>query len=118
MPRRLPARERCALRANGESALRSARAPFALALRRPARLRRFVERPDLCFLLQAVVDVVVRVVLHQAFDDVLAGPRDQLRADRAAAIEFEWMRARQLDWTPDPPAATGRGIERVLPIAI
>ncbi len=56
--------------------------------------------------------------LDQALDDVLVRPRDELRADRAAAIELQRIRAGQLDRAADPPAAAGRRVERVLAVAI
>ena len=39
-----------------------------------ARLHGVVQRAELRFLLEAVVDGVVRVVLHQALDDVFLRP--------------------------------------------
>ena len=46
------------------------------------------------------------------------GQAISVRADRAAAIELERIRARQLDRPADPPAAAGRGVERVLAVAV
>ena len=83
-----------------------------------ARLHGVVERADLRLLLQAIVDRAVRMVLHEALDDVLARPLDQRRADRAAAIEDDRIRPRQFHRPADPPAAAGRRVQRILAIAI
>src|SRR5438132_9757824 len=58
------------------------------------------------------------MVPDETLDDVLGRPRDQMRADRTAAIELERIRAGQLDRTADPPAAPRGGAQRVLPVAI
>ena len=46
------------------------------------------------------------------------GQAIRVRSDRAAAIEHQRIRAGQLDRPADPPAASGRGVERVLSVAI
>src|SRR5207237_9907628 len=83
-----------------------------------ALLHRGVVRLDLRFLLEAIVDYVIGMELHQALGDVLLRPRDQRRADRSPTIELERIRPRQFHRTSDPPAAARRRVERVLSVAI
>ena len=54
-----------------------------------ARLHGVVQRAQLRFLLEPMLDGIVGMELHQALDDVLLRPGDQRRADRATAIELE-----------------------------
>src|SRR5438309_11659470 len=56
--------------------------------------------------------------LHQELDAVLRRPRNQRRADRSSAVEYNGIGAWQLDWTSDPPAAPRRRIERSLTVTI
>src|SRR5437762_5075602 len=83
-----------------------------------ARLHRVEERLNLRLLLEAMVDGVVGMVSHQALDDMLQWPRDQLGADRASAIEFQGIRTGELHRSADPPAPSRCSIERVLPVEI
>ena len=46
------------------------------------------------------------------------GQRDQRRADRAPVLEHDRIGAGPLDRPPDPPAAAGRRVERVLAVAV
>ncbi len=84
----------------------------------PARLHRVVERLHLRLVLQAVLDVVVRVERDEALDHLLDRPRDERGADRAAVLEDHRIRSGPLDRATDPPAAAGRGVERVLAVAV
>src|SRR6185312_9074740 len=71
------------------------------------------ERMERRLLLEAQVDRIVGMERDEALDDVLGGPRPQRRAERAAVLELERPAAGQLDGPADPPAAAGRGVERV-----
>ena len=85
----------------------------------PARLHGVVERADLRFLLEPIVDRIVRVVLHEAFDDMLLRPaRSSVVPTERPRSNTTRIRAGQLDRPADPPAASGGGVERVLAVAI
>ena len=74
---------------------------------------RFPQLADARLLFEPQVDGVVRVVVHEALDDLLARPVRQGRADRACAVETQRPRPGQLDRTAHPPAAAGGGTQRV-----
>src|SRR5471032_1301342 len=61
---------------------------------------------------------MIGMIVNQALRDMLARPLDQRRANRTAVIEDERHRAGQFHRATNPPTASGRGVQRVLTVAV
>ena len=78
----------------------------------------FAQGPDLAFLRQPPVKVVVRVVVNKALDDLLFRPVFKYRADRTAEFEDDRIRSRLFDWATKPPVSAGRGVQCVFAVNV